>query len=104
MRQQERQQDSRTIISACLGQVLEVVDNQVLGVDQLIRGTFQTCRNSLYLDNNMSLPCSCPVEITVFLHHDDLPLLLHTLCVQLNAVENVAVLLLCDAHKLHTNR
>lgn len=56
-----------------------------------------------YLDNNVSLAGACPVEFSVFFYHDDFSFLLHSLCVLLNLIQNAAVVLLGNTHKLHTH-
>lgn len=53
-----------------------------------------------HLDDNVSLPGAGAVQFTVFLHHDDLPFLLHLLHVLLHLVEDAAVVLLGYTHKL----
>lgn len=51
----------------------------------------------------MSLPGAAAVQLAMFLHHDDLSLLLHLVCVLLHMVEDPPVVLLGDAHKLVHN-
>lgn len=53
-----------------------------------------------YLDDNMSFPGACTVQFPVFLHHNDLPFLLHLLHVLLNLVEDAAEVLLGYTYKL----
>lgn len=57
-----------------------------------------------HLNDDVALPGAAAVQLSVLLHHDDLALLLHLVCVLLHMVEDAAVVLLCDAHKLvHNN-
>ena len=48
----------------------------------------------------MSLPGPTAIKLAVLLHHHNLPLLLHLVCVLLHMVEDATVVLLGDAHKL----
>lgn len=48
----------------------------------------------------MSLPGPAAVQLSVLLHHHDLPLLLHLVRVLLHMVEDAPVVLLGDAHEL----
>lgn len=52
------------------------------------------------LDDNVSLPGAAPVQLAVLLHHHNLPLLLHLVCVFLHMVEDAPVVLLGDADEL----
>lgn len=56
-----------------------------------------------HLDDDVALPGAAAVQLSVLLHHDDLALLLHLVRVLLHMVEDAAVVLLCDAHKLVHN-
>ena len=53
-----------------------------------------------HLDDNVALSCSSPIELSVFLHHDDLSFLFNFLHVLFYLVEDTAVILLGYADKL----
>lgn len=53
-----------------------------------------------HLDDNVSLPGACAIELAMLLHHHNLALFFYLLHVLLDLVENAAVILLCYAHKL----
>lgn len=53
-----------------------------------------------YLDDDVALPCSGPIQFSVLLHHYNLSFLLNFLHVLFYLVQNTAVILLGDADKL----
>lgn len=52
------------------------------------------------LDHDVSFPGPTAVELSVLLHHHNLPLLLHLVRVLLHMVEDTPVVLLSDADEL----
>lgn len=53
-----------------------------------------------YLDDDVALPCSGPIQFSVLLHHHDLSFFLDFLHVLFYLVQNTAVILLGNADKL----
>ena len=53
-----------------------------------------------HLDDDVAFARAAAVQLAVFLHHDDLALLLHLVRVLLHVVEDAPVVLLGHAHKL----